>query len=57
MTAPDNKFCNIILNFRKKKFKHDIKKYIFVRFCLCIFESDSVIKDCPMQKNYEIFKD
>ena len=30
---------------------------IFLRFCLCIFENDTVKSDCPMQKNYEIFKD
>ena len=33
------------------------KNYIFLRFCLCIFESDTVKSDCPMQENYEIFKD
>ena len=32
-------------------------KKIFLRFCLCIFETDTVEKDCPMQKNYAIFKD
>ena len=25
-------------------------------FCLCIFESDTVKSDCPMQENYELFK-
>ena len=30
---------------------------IFLRFCLCIFESDTVKSDCPLQENYEIFKD
>ena len=34
-----------------------VKKKIFLRFCLCIFESDTVKSDCPMQENYEIFKD
>ena len=29
---------------------------IFLWFCLCIFESDTVTSDCPMQENYEIFK-
>ena len=32
----------------------------FLRFCLCIFESDTVKSDCPVQifrKNDEIFKD
>ena len=24
---------------------------------MCIFESDTVKSDCPMQENYEIFKD
>ena len=33
------------------------KNSIFFRFCLCIFESDTVNSDCPMQENYEIFKD
>ena len=33
------------------------KNNTFLRFCLCIFESDTVKKDCPMQENYEIFKD
>ena len=33
------------------------KNDIFLRFCLCIFESDTVKSDCPMQENYEIFKD
>ena len=28
-----------------------------MRYCLCIFESDTVKKKCPMQENYEIFKD
>ena len=28
-----------------------------MRFCLCIFESDTVKSDCPMQENYEIFKE
>ena len=28
-----------------------------LRFCLCIFESDTVKSDSPMQENYEIFKD
>ena len=32
------------------------KKYVF-EFCLCSFESDTVKSDCPMQENYEIFKD
>ena len=30
---------------------------IFLRFCLCIFENDAVKSDCPMQENYDIFKD
>ena len=33
------------------------KNNMFSRFCLCIFESDTVKSDCPMQENYEIFKD
>ena len=33
------------------------KNNIFLRFCLCIFESDTVKSDCPMQENYEIFKE
>ena len=33
------------------------KNNIFLRFCLCIFESDTVKTDCPMQENYEILKD
>ena len=33
------------------------KKNIFLRFCLCIFERAAVKSDCPMQENYEIFKD
>ena len=32
------------------------KNNIFLRFCLCIFESDTVKSDFPMQENYEIFK-
>ena len=24
---------------------------------MCIFESDTVKSDCPIQENYEIFKD
>ena len=24
---------------------------------MCIFEGDTVKSDCPMQENYEIFKD
>ena len=30
---------------------------IFLRFCLFIFESATVKSDCPVQENYEIFKD
>ena len=30
---------------------------IFLKYCLCIFESDTVKSDCSMQENYEIFKD
>ena len=30
---------------------------IFMRLCLCIFESNTVKSDCPMQENYKIFKD
>ena len=26
-----------------------LKKIIFLRFCLCIFESDTVKSDCPVQ--------
>ena len=26
-----------------------LKKKIFLRFCLCIFESDTVKSDCPVQ--------
>ena len=33
------------------------KNNIFLRFCLCIFENDTVKSDCPMQESYEIFKD
>ena len=33
------------------------KKNIFLRVFLCIFEGDTVKSDCPMQENYEIFKD
>ena len=36
------------------------KKNLFLRFCLCIFESDTVKSDCPKQiflENYEMFKD
>ena len=33
------------------------KNNMFLRFCLCIFESDTVQSDCPMQENYEIFKE
>ena len=35
------------------------KNIIFLRFCLCIFESDTVKNDCPIQilGNDEIFKD
>ena len=36
------------------------KNNIFLRFCLCIFESDTVKSDCPVQifrKMDEIFKD
>ena len=39
---------NIICFVEKKK---------ILRFCLCIFESDTVKSDCPMQENYELFKD
>ena len=28
-----------------------------MRFCLCIFENDTVKSDSSMQINYEIFKD
>ena len=28
-----------------------------MRFCLCIFESDTVKSDCPVQENDKIFKD
>ena len=34
-----------------------IEKNIFLRFCLCIFENDTVKSDCPIQDNYEFFKD
>ena len=30
------------------------KNNTFLRFCLCIFESDTVKSDCPMQENYDI---
>ena len=30
---------------------------IFLRFCLCVFESDTVKNDCPMQEDDGIFKD
>ena len=35
------------------------KNNIFLRFCLCIFESDTVKSDCPMQifRKIIIFKD
>ena len=33
------------------------KNNVVLRFCLCIFESDTVKSDCPLQENYEIFKD
>ena len=33
------------------------KTQYILRFCLYIFESDTVNSDCPMQENYEIFKD
>ena len=33
------------------------KNNIFLRFCLCIFESATVKSDCPMQENCEKFKD
>ena len=33
------------------------KDNIFLRFCLIIFESDTVKSEYPMQENYEIFKD
>ena len=33
------------------------KNNIFLRFCLCSFESDTVKSACPMQENYEIFRD
>ena len=31
--------------------------FLFLRFLLCIFENDTVKSDCPMQENFEIFKD
>ena len=40
-----------IIYFDKKEIN------IFLRFCLCIFENATVKGDCPMQENYEIFKD
>ena len=30
-----------------------LKNNIFLKFCLCIFESDTVKSDCHMQENYE----
>ena len=33
------------------------KNNIFLTFCLCIFESDTVESDCPVQENDKIFKD
>ena len=33
------------------------KNNIFLRFCLCFFKSATVKSDCPVQENYEIFKD
>ena len=32
------------------------KNYIFLRFCLCIFESDTVKSDCPVQIFMKIMK-
>ena len=31
------------------------KNNTFLRFYLCIFESDTVKSDCPIQENYERF--
>ena len=33
------------------------KNKMFLRFFLCNFVGDTVQSDCPMQENYEIFKD
>ena len=32
------------------------KNNIFLRFCLCIFDSDTIKIDCPLQEDDEIFK-
>ena len=33
-----------------------VEKKMFLRFCLCIFESDTVKSDCPMQIFRKIMK-
>ena len=59
--------------FQKVKKKNNFKKFFFLfirlldiicfveffflKFCLCTFEDEFVKSDCPMQENYEIFKD
>ena len=49
--------CHIVQNLIPRLISFVEKNNIFLRFCLCIFESDTVKRDCPMQENYEIFKD
>ena len=34
-----------------------VEKKIFLRFCLCIFESDTVKSDCPVQIFRKMIKD
>ena len=33
-----------------------LKKILFLRFCLCIFESDTVKSDCPVQMFRKMMK-
>ena len=33
------------------------KNNLLLRFSLCNSENDTIKRDCPMQENYEIFKD
>ena len=35
----------------------NFSSFLVVLFFFCIFETDTVKSDCPMQENYEIFKD
>ena len=46
-----SKIIFFILSADTKYYLFCWKKNIFLRFCLCIFESDTVKSDCPKQEN------